>query len=233
MLFNQPIAHHRDDNMNNKQAQKEQVALAALRMIDPNQILGVGTGSTVNCLIAHLGRLGLKRAVASSKATQDLLIAQGVDVISLNDVEALDLYIDGADEIDARGYMIKGGGGALTREKMVAAASKRFVCLVDESKVVARLGAYPLPIEVLPDARSYVARQIVKLGGVPEYRQGVITDYGNLILDIHHFWVDEPLAQERLLESIIGVVSVGIFAHTPAHSMIVGGHDGARMVELE
>lgn len=215
-----------------KIAQKQACAHAALPFISSGSVLGVGTGSTVNCLIELLSKVNLKAAVASSEVTANLLRAQGIEVLSLNDVVSLDIYIDGADEINAKGQMIKGGGAALTREKMVAAVAKQFICMVDDSKLVERLGAFPLPIEVLPEARSYVARQIVKMGGTPEYRQGVVTDYGNVILDIYDFWVDEPLAQERLLESIVGVVAVGIFAYTPAHKMILAQDDGVQIVDF-
>ena len=168
-----------------KLAQKQSAAKAALSHIEDGMILGVGTGSTVNCLIELLPKVHLKGAVASSQVTEDKLKALGIEIYDLNQVGVLDLYIDGADEIDAKGNMIKGGGGALTREKIVAAASKQFICMVDDSKIVDILGKFPVAIEVLPQARSYVARELVAMGGDPVYREGFVTDYGNVILDTY------------------------------------------------
>lgn len=179
----------------NQQQQKQAAAQAALAYIETGMILGVGTGSTVNCLIDLLPQVQLKGAVASSNVTAEKLTALGIEVMDLNLTGTLDLYIDGADEVDSQHHLIKGGGGALTREKIVAAASRQFICLVDASKTVNQLGVdFPVPIEVLPQARSYVARQLVELGGEPVYREGFVTDYGNVILDVYGLDVRDPLA---------------------------------------
>ena len=165
-----------------QQQQKQAVAAEALKYIESGMVLGVGTGSTVNCLIELLPKVNLKGAVASSQVTEDKLRALGIEIMDLNFTGTLDLYIDGADEVNENLQLVKGGGGALTREKIVAAASKEFICMVDESKWVKQLGVgFPLPIEVLPQARSYVARELVQMGGEPVYREGFVTDYGNLI----------------------------------------------------
>ncbi|WII94409.1 ribose-5-phosphate isomerase RpiA [Moraxella haemolytica] len=203
-----------------KLAQKQAAAKAALNYIQDGMILGVGTGSTVNCLIELLPQVKLKGAVSSSKVTEEKLVALGIEIFDLNTVGELDLYIDGADEIDAQGNMIKGGGGALTREKIVAAASKSFVCMVDESKIVQKLGKFPVAIEVLPQARSYVARELVKLGGDPVYREGFVTDYGNVILDTYDLDIVSPVQLEEALNNIVGVVCNGIFAHQSANIML-------------
>lgn len=213
-----------------QQQHKQAVAQAALAYIEPGMILGVGTGSTVNCLIELLPRCELKGAVASSQVTQEKLTALGIDVMDLNFVGDLDLYIDGADEVNPQLQLIKGGGGALTREKIVAAASKQFVCLVDASKSVSVLGqAFPVAIEVLPQARSYVARELVKLGAEPVYREGFVTDYGNVILDVYDLDVSEPLAVEQQLNNIVGVVCHGIFAANPADVLLIAGDDGVQV----
>lgn len=203
-----------------KLAQKQAAAKAALSYIDDGMVLGVGTGSTVNCLIELLPQVKLKGAVASSQVTEDKLRALGIEIFDLNSIGELDLYIDGADEIDGAGNMIKGGGGALTREKIVAAASRRFVCMVDDSKTVEVLGKFPVAIEVLPQARSYVARELVKLGGEPVYREGFVTDYGNLILDTYDLDVSNPAKLEAELNNIVGVVCNGIFAAQSASVML-------------
>ncbi|WP_432480580.1 ribose-5-phosphate isomerase RpiA [Moraxella sp. ZY200743] len=203
-----------------KLAQKQAAAKAALNYIQDGMILGVGTGSTVNCLIELLPQVKLKGAVSSSRVTEEKLAALGIEIFDLNTVGELDLYIDGADEIDAQGNMIKGGGGALTREKIVAAASKSFVCMVDESKIVQKLGKFPVAIEVLPQARSYVARELVKLGGDPVYREGFVTDYGNVILDTYDLDIVSPVQLEEALNNIVGVVCNGIFAHQSANIML-------------
>ncbi|UNU73194.1 ribose-5-phosphate isomerase RpiA [Moraxella nasovis] len=203
-----------------KLAQKQAAAKAALTYIKDDMILGVGTGSTVNCLIELLGQVRLKGAVASSCVTEDKLRALGIEIFDLNCVGELDLYIDGADEIDGLGNMIKGGGGALTREKIVAAASKRFICMVDDSKTVTKLGVFPVAVEVLPQARSYVARELVKLGGSPVYRSGFVTDYGNLILDTYDLDISNPAELEEKLNNIVGVVCNGIFAKQKASVML-------------
>lgn len=215
-----------------KLAQKQAAAKAALQYIEDGMILGVGTGSTVNCLIELLPQVSLKGAVSSSKVTEDKLRALGIEIFDLNSVGELDLYIDGADEIDAFGNMVKGGGGALTREKIVAAASKSFVCMVDDSKIVQKLGKFPIAIEVLPQARSYVARELVKLGGEPVYREGFVTDYGNVILDTYDLDVVNPKAFEETLNNIVGVVCNGIFAHQSATIMLKAGDSGVETVKF-
>lgn len=212
-----------------QQQQKQAVAAEALKYIESGMILGVGTGSTVNCLIELLPKVNLKGAVASSKVTEDKLKALGIEVMDLNFVGELDLYIDGADEVNENLELIKGGGGALTREKIVAAASKQFICIVDESKWVQKLGVnFPLPIEVLPQARSYVARELVQLGGEPVYRDGFVTDYGNLILDVYGLTIDNPAEMEQRINNIVGVVCNGIFAAQKADKLLIAGADGVK-----
>jgi len=193
-------------------------------------LLGIGTGSTVNELIAALQdrKIQLSGAVSSSRQTSEKLRAAGIPELDLNAAGDLALYIDGADEATAAGALIKGGGAALTREKVVAAASSRFVCIIDDSKLVEVLGAFPLPIEVIPMARVYVARQLVKLGGRPVWRAGVTTDNGNVILDVHDLCLDDPKAFESTANQIAGVVTVGLFAHRPADVLIVAGDDGVQ-----
>lgn len=215
-----------------KLTQKQAAAQAALPYIRDGMILGVGTGSTVNCLIDLLPTVRLKGAVASSQVSEGRLRALGIEIFDLNTTGELDLYIDGADEIDAQGCMIKGGGGALTREKIVAAASKSFICMVDSSKTVAQLGRFPVAVEVLPQARSYVARQLVKLGGEPEYREGFVTDYGNVILDTYDLLIDDAYAWEQRLNNIVGVVCHGIFAVQSADVMLKAGDDGVQTVKF-
>ena len=211
---------------------KQEVAKAALASIDDGMILGVGTGSTVNCLIDLLPQVKLKGAVASSKVTQDKLEALGIEVMDLNFVGELDLYIDGADEVNPNLQLIKGGGGALTREKIVAAASKEFLCLVDESKWVTQLGVeFTVPIEVLPQARSYVARELVKLGGEPVYREGFVTDYGNLILDTYNLQIDSASEMEQTLNNIVGVVCNGIFAANQADKLLIAKSTGVELLQ--
>lgn len=216
----------------NQQQLKQAVAQAALQYIEDDMILGVGTGSTVNCLIELLPKVRLKGAVASSKVTQDKLEALGIEVMDLNFVGELDLYIDGADEVNPNLQLIKGGGGALTREKIVAAASKQFICLVDESKWVTSLGrAFPVPIEVLPQARSYVARQLVKMGTEPVYREGFVTDYGNVILDTYDLDIQSPSEMESQLNDIVGVVCNGIFAANQADKLLIARPSGVEVLE--
>lgn len=213
----------------NQQQQKQAAAQAALAYIETGMILGVGTGSTVNCLIELLPQVQLKGAVASSNVTAEKLAALGIEVMDLNLTGTLDLYIDGADEVDSQHHLIKGGGGALTREKIVAAASRQFICLVDASKTVNQLGVdFPVPIEVLPQARSYVARQLVELGGEPVYREGFVTDYGNVILDVYGLDVRDPLAMEQRLNNIVGVVCNGIFAANRADIVLKATADGVQ-----
>jgi ribose 5-phosphate isomerase A len=193
-------------------------------------VLGVGTGSTVAQLIEALKdrKIQLAGAVSSSRQTSELLKAARIPELDLNSAGDLDLYIDGADEATADGALIKGGGAALTREKIVAAASAKFVCIVDDTKLVEVLGKFPLPIEVIPMARSYVARQMVKMGGQPVWREGVVTDNGNAILDIHNLRLNDPLAFESAVNQIAGVVTVGLFARRRADVVIVAGDGGVR-----
>ncbi|WP_350557702.1 ribose-5-phosphate isomerase RpiA [Psychrobacter sp. CAL346-MNA-CIBAN-0220] len=217
--------------MSDQHAQKQAAAKAALRYIEDDMILGVGTGSTVNCLIELLPTLRLAGAVASSQITEDKLKALGIEVIDLNFAGTLDVYIDGADEVNGHLQLIKGGGGALTREKIVAAASNKFVCMVDDSKMVESLGRdFPVPIEVLPQARSYVARQLAQLGGEPVYRENFVTDYGNVILDTYDLDVSNPLALEQQLNNIVGVVCNGIFAANQADILLKAGSDGVKVL---
>lgn len=212
-----------------QQQQKQAVAEAALQYIESGMILGVGTGSTVNCLIELLPRVNLKGAVASSQVTEDKLKALGIEVMDLNFVGELDLYMDGADEVNENLELVKGGGGALTREKIVAAASKQFICMVDESKWVQKLGVnFPLPIEVLPQARSYVARELVQLGGEPVYREGFVTDYGNVILDVYGLDIKDAAAIEQQINNIVGVVANGVFAAQHADKLLIASADGVK-----
>lgn len=216
-----------NENLDKQLAQKQAAAKAALEYVEEGMILGVGTGSTVNCLIDLLPQMELKGAVTSSQATEARLKALGIDILDLNFVGTLDLYIDGADEFDAQLNLIKGGGAALTREKIVAAASKQFVCMVDESKQVATLGkAFPVPIEVLPQARSYVARKLVEMGAEPVYREGVVTDYGNVILDTYDLDVSNPAQTEQTLNNIVGVVCNGVFAANKANVLLKATSQG-------
>ena len=217
----------------NQLEMKKIAAQAALQFVKPDMIVGVGSGSTVNCFIEALGTLKdqIKGAVAASKNSEELLRQQGIEVFSTNDVSSLDIYVDGADEINPQKMMIKGGGAALTREKIVAALAKNFICIVDSSKQVDVLGStFPLPIEVIPMARSQVARQLVALGGAPEYREGVVTDNGNIILDVHNFAIMNPVEMEKELNNIAGVVTNGVFALRPADTVIIGTPDGAKII---
>jgi ribose 5-phosphate isomerase A len=205
-------------------AKKRRAALAALELVPRGATLGVGTGSTVNLFIealaAHPGRV--RAAVSSSEASSARLRAVGVPVLELNDLTGLDLYIDGADEANPARQLIKGGGGALTREKIVAAASGRFVCIVDETKLVATLGKFPLPVEVIPMARALVARELTRRGGRPVWRSGCVTDNGNDILDVHDLVITDPVGLESALNQVTGVVTVGLFAARPADVLLVG-----------
>lgn len=217
----------------NQLEMKKIAAQAALQFVKPEMIVGVGSGSTVNCFIEALGTLKdqIKGAVAASKNSEELLRQQGIEVFSTNDVSGLDIYVDGADEINPQKMMIKGGGAALTREKIVAALAKNFICIVDSSKQVDVLGStFPLPIEVIPMARSQVARKLVTLGGAPEYREGVVTDNGNIILDVHNFAIMNPVEMEKELNNIAGVVTNGVFALRPANTVIVGTPEGAKII---
>jgi ribose 5-phosphate isomerase A len=214
-------------------ALKKQVGEAALTHVRDGMMLGVGTGSTVNCFIDALAasRIRLKGAVSSSEASSQRLRAAKIEVLELNDATTCDLYVDGADEVDHALRMIKGGGAALTREKIVAAASRRFICIADASKLVDVLGKFPLPVEVIPMARSYVAREIVQLTegrGQPEYRIGVKTDNGNVILDVHGLSITDPVALETALNQITGVVTNGLFARRPADLLLLGTAEGVK-----
>lgn len=203
---------------------KKQVAEAALKYVPEGEFIGVGTGSTANFFIDGLASMKdrIKGAVASSEATAERLKAHGFDVVSLNDVDRLPVYVDGADEVNRHREMIKGGGGALTREKIVAAVADRFICIVDGSKQVKLLGRFPLPVEVIPMARSHVARKLVALGGQPKYRDDFVTDNGNIILDVHNLDILNPLEMEEKINNIVGVVTNGLFAKRPADVVLVG-----------
>lgn len=200
--------------MINQEALKKSVAIAALDYIEPGMVLGVGSGSTVNYFIDALKSVKgkIEAAVATSSVTAEKLKALSIPLLDLNSVSELEIYIDGADEINAAKQMIKGGGGALTREKIVAAVAKQFICIADQTKKVDLLGAFPVAVEVIPMARSYVAREIVKLGGDPAYRPGFITDNGNVILDVHNLKMLDPTALEERFNNIAGVVANGIFS---------------------
>lgn len=209
---------------------KKQVAEAALEYVEAGMIVGIGTGSTANHFIDGLAKMKGKidGTVASSEASAERLRGHGIEVMELNAVGNIPLYVDGADESNKYLHLIKGGGGALTREKIVAAAAEKFVCIADESKLVDMLGAFPLPIEVIPMARSYVARQLVKLGGEPVYRDGFVTDNGNIILDIHNMEILNPVELEVKINGIVGVVTNGLFAQRPADVLLLGTQDGVR-----
>jgi len=207
---------------------KQRAARAALDYVRDGMILGVGTGSTVNAFIDALAASGkqLAAAVSSSNASTARLTAHGIKVIDLNDVGSLDVYVDGADESTRARHLIKGGGAALTREKIVAAASKQFVCVIDDAKLVATLGKFPLPVEVIPMARRYVASRLTALTGRPVFRDGVVTDNGNHILDVHDLTIADPIALEREIDQIVGVVTVGLFAARGADVLIIGTDKG-------
>lgn len=209
---------------------KKAAGWAALEYVKKGSIVGVGTGSTVNHFIDALAtrKEEIKGAVSSSVASTERLKQIGIPVFDANEVASLDIYVDGADEINGEFDMIKGGGAALTREKIVAAIAKTYVCIVDNTKEVDVLGQFPLPVEVIPMARSYVARELVKLGGDPVYRQGVTTDNGNIILDVHNMQITNPKAMEDAINGIAGVVTVGLFAHRGADILLVGAPDGVK-----
>jgi ribose 5-phosphate isomerase A len=209
---------------------KRRAAEAALVYIEAGMVLGVGTGSTVAQLIEALKdrKIQLEGAVSSSRQTSQALKAARIPELDLNSAGDLRLYIDGADEATADGALIKGGGAALTREKVVAAASAKFVCIIDDTKLVKELGKFPLPVEVIPMARSYVARQLVKMGGQPVWREGVVTDNGNPILDVHNLHLNDPVAFESAVNQIPGVVTVGLFALRRADILIVAGDDAIK-----
>lgn len=209
---------------------KQRAAEAAIQHVSDGTVVGVGTGSTVNFFITALAarRGRIRGAVSSSSASSARLRAAGIDVIDLNDAGPVDVYIDGADEATRARELIKGGGGALTREKIVAAAASRFVCIIDEGKLVETLGKFPLPVEVIPMARTYVARELEALGGRPVWRKDFVTDNGNLILDVHDLKISEPAALERTINQIAGVVTVGLFAVKPADVLVIGTPEGVR-----
>ena len=212
-------------------AMKEQAAKAALAYVREDTIIGIGTGSTVNLFIEHLAQIKhrIDACVPSSKATEARLRALKIPVIGLNSASEIALYVDGADEVNHRREMIKGGGGALLGEKLIATVAKEFICIVDAPKVVNRLGVFPLAIEVIPEARSYVAREVVKLGGDPVYREGFVTDHGNCILDVYHLEILNAVILEDLLKLIPGVVESGLFAKRLADKVIVGKLEGVEV----
>jgi len=212
---------------------KNAAAIKALEFIENDTIVGVGTGSTVNFFIDALATIKDKihGAVSSSEESTKRLKAHGIDVFDLNSIDVLDVYIDGADEITSHMAMIKGGGAALTREKIVAAVAKKFICIADDSKQVPVLGNFPLPVEVIPMARSYVARELVKLGGDPVYRQGVITDNGNVILDVHNLEILDPKQLETQINDLVGVVTNGLFALRGADTLVLGSKDGIKVIQ--
>ena len=212
---------------------KKAAAIKALEYIENDTIVGVGTGSTVNHFIDALSTIKhkIEGAVSSSEESSKRLKAHGIEVFDLNNIDVLDVYVDGADEITKHMSMIKGGGAALTREKIVAAVAKKFICIADDSKQVELLGGFPLPVEVIPMARSYVARELVKLGGDPEYRQGVVTDNGNVILDVHNLSIVDPKKLEADINAIVGVVTNGLFAQRGADLLILGTKSDVRIIE--
>ncbi len=212
---------------------KQQVAKAALEHVVEDTIIGIGTGSTANYFVDALAAIKhkIEGTVASSNATAERLKSHGIPVLELNSVDEISVYIDGADESNRYLHLIKGGGGALTREKIVAAVSKRFVCIADDSKLVDILGKFPLPIEVIPMARSYVARQIVKMGGKPVWREGFTTDNGNVILDVHNLKIMEPVKLETQLNEITGVVTNGLFASRSANVLLLGSDKGVKVLD--
>jgi ribose 5-phosphate isomerase A len=209
--------------------QKHNAAKAAMAYVKNHEIIGVGTGSTVNFFIDALAQIKgqIEACVASSKATEARLKSHNIPVYDLNAVGTLPIYVDGADEFNKHGYLIKGGGGALTREKICVACAKEFICITDTSKQVDLLGTFPLPIEVIPMARSYVARHIVTIGGDPVYREGVVTDNGNVILDVYNMKITDPIELELKLNNIVGVVTNGLFAARGADTIIIGTDTGA------
>ena len=218
--------------MSSQNTGKQAAARAALEFIAAGKVLGVGTGSTVNYLIDEIAQRGIRipGAVSSSNASSERLRAAGIPVLDLNEVGTIDIYIDGADETNHQRQLIKGGGAALTREKIIAAAAHRFICIADESKLVDTLGAFPLPVEVIPMARTVVARALERLGGRPVWRQAVVTDNGNHILDVHGLGITDPIALESEINHLVGVVEVGLFARRPADLVILGGAGGIRRI---
>jgi len=214
---------------------KKQAAYAALEHITTGGVIGVGTGSTVNHFIDALATIKnkIEGAVSSSIVSTKRLEAHGIEVFDLNDVGTIASYVDGADESNHFLQLVKCGGGALTREKIIAAASEKFVCIADQSKLVDVLGKFPLPVEVVPMSRSYVAREIVKMGGQPVYREGFITDNSNVILDVHGWDIMEPIKLEKDLNNVVGVVTNGLFAMRPADVLLLGAEDGTKVVHAK
>ncbi|MCU5774584.1 ribose-5-phosphate isomerase RpiA [Erwiniaceae bacterium BAC15a-03b] len=212
---------------------KKAVGWAALEYVQPGTIVGVGTGSTAAHFIDALGSIKhqIEGAVSSSDASTARLKSLGIQVFDLNEVDALSIYVDGADEINPQMQMIKGGGAALTREKIIAAVADKFICIADQSKQVDVLGKFPLPVEVIPMARAFVARELVKLGGLPEYRQNVLTDNGNIILDVHNLQILEPIALEKAINALPGVVTVGLFASRGADVALIGTASGVKTID--
>ena len=212
---------------------KKAAAVAAMDYLDNARVIGVGTGSTVNHFIDALAgiKADIEGAVSSSEASTERLKKHGIPVLDLNSTGDLDVYVDGADEATKHLQLIKGGGGALTREKIVAAASRRFICIADDTKLVDVLGSFPLPIEVIPMARSMVARRLSAMGGQPELREGFTTDNGNIILDVHNLEIMEPGKLESAINDIPGVVTCGLFAHRGADVLLLGGDDGVKVIE--
>lgn len=216
----------------NQDEMKKAVARAAIDYVEAGTVVGVGTGSTANYFIDELAKIKhkIESTVASSVASAERLKSHGIPVDDLNNVNEIAVYVDGADETNEHLHLVKGGGGALTREKIVAAVADRFVCICDESKLVGVLGKFPLPVEVIPMARSYVARELVKLGGQPVYREGFITDNGNQILDVHNLEIINPVELEQTLNNIVGVVTNGLFAHRPADVLLLGTPNGIKTI---
>lgn len=212
---------------------KKRAAWAALDFVPRHTIVGVGTGSTVNHFIDALASIKheIKGAVSSSVQSTEKMLALGIQVFDLNDVDSFSVYVDGADEINSQKQMVKGGGAALTREKIVAAVAEKFVCIVDSSKQVDVLGKFPLPVEVIPMARNYVARELTKLGGSPVWRESVVTDNGNIILDVHGLAITDPLALEQQINQITGVVANGLFAARAADVVLVGAATGTLVLQ--
>lgn len=217
----------------NQESKKRNAALAALDYVPDGATVGVGTGSTAGYFIEALPTIKnkIEGAVSSSEDSTRKLKAAGIPVFDLNTTGDLEIYVDGADEANKHRHLIKGGGGALTREKIIAAASRRFVCIVDDSKLVGLLGTFPLPVEVIPMAQAFVARQFFKAGGRPVWRQGFVTDNGNHILDVHNLQIMNPVEMESRFNQIPGIVTVGIFANRPADILLIGGDDGVRSIE--
>lgn len=212
---------------------KRRAAEAALEYVQDEAVIGVGTGSTVNFFIDALGKMRgrIDGAVSSSVATEGRLKTLGIPIVPLNSVHEVPVYVDGADEATRSRYLIKGGGGALTREKIIAAASRKFICIIDDSKLVDVLGRFPLPVEVIPMAQSYVGRELARMGGQPELRAGFITDNGNIILDVHNLKILDPVELEQQINQITGVVSVGLFARRRADTLLVAGATGLECIE--